>query len=66
MKYDFLFKIAKLLWGIAKATGIIEILEQYVNEKSPLKMTLDVDMDIISFKPIKYTLLSHGNIYAKK
>ncbi len=29
----------------------IEDLEKYVNEKSPLKMTLDVNLDIISFKP---------------
>lgn len=31
----------------------IEILEKYVNENSPLKMSLDVSLDIISFKPIK-------------
>ena len=31
----------------------IENLEKFVNEKSPLKMTLDVDLDIISFKPVK-------------
>lgn len=30
----------------------IENLEKFVNEKSPLKMTLDVSLDIISFKPV--------------
>jgi len=31
----------------------IENLGKFVNEKSPLKMTLDVGLDIISFKPVR-------------
>ncbi len=31
----------------------IEVLENYINENSPIKMSLSVDLDIITFKPEK-------------
>ena len=53
IEYVLMIDDARCFGSLDAAYPSIENLEKFVDENSPLKMTVDVDLDIIFFKPVK-------------